>query len=400
MACETKEVGEKDIIENRWVIRNIHFMKKDDCQPIRVLMLFTILNRGGAETMVMNYYREIDRKKVQFDFVVHREEKGDYEDEITALGGHIYRMMPLRPHTFGKYVQQITEFFDAHPEYRIIHGQCSESGFFFYKEAARRGIPVIIAHAHNSHVRFDLKLIVRTWMKHQMRPYLTHYFSCGKEAAKWLFGKRLAQKAIILNNAINTHSYRFDLQVRQRKRQELGLDDKTMVICHVGRFDKVKNHTFVIDIMGELVKAHSNSHLLLAGDGDLREQTERKVLRKGLGRHVTFLGVRRDIHELLQASDALVFPSFFEGFSVVLVEAQCSGLPCVISDIIPSEAILTDLVEHLSLQENATIWAEHLIQVTKRDVQRETYSEIVANAGYDIKSNAKWLENFYLSLPL
>ena len=375
-------------------------MDKDKCHPIRVLMLFTILNRGGAETMVMNYYREIDRKKVQFDFVVHREEKGDYEDEITSMGGRIYRMMPLRPHTLGKYARQIAEFFDAHPEYRIIHGQCSELGYFFYKEAARRGIPVIIAHAHNSHVRFDLKLIVRTWMKHQMRPYLTHYFSCGKEAAEWLFGKRLSSKAIILNNAIDTHCYRFDPQVRQRKRQELEFDASTMVICHVGRFDKVKNHTFIIDIMGELVKAHPNSHLLLVGDGDLREQTELKVQQLGLGKHVTFLGVRRDIHELLQASDALVFPSFFEGFSVVLVEAQCTGLPCVISDIIPSEAILTDLVERLSLRENAEIWAEHLFYATKRGKQREAYAGIVANAGYDIKSNAKWLENFYLSLPL
>ena len=363
-------------------------------------MLFTILNRGGAETMVMNYYRKIDRKKVQFDFVVHREEEGDYEDEITSMGGRIYRMMPLRPHTLGKYARQIEKFFDTHPEYRIIHGQCSELGYFFYKEASRRGIPVIIAHAHNSHVRFDLKLIVRTWMKHQMRPYLTHYFSCGKEAAEWLFGKRLSSKAIILNNAIDTHCYRFDPQVRQRKRQELEFDASTIVICHVGRFDKVKNHIFIIDIMGELVKAHPNSHLLLAGDGDLREQTEQKVQQMGLGKHVTFLGVRRDIHELLQASDALVFPSFFEGLSVVLVEAQCTGLPCVISDIIPSEAILTDLVERLSLRENAEIWAGHLFHSTKRGQQREAYAGIVANAGYDIKSNAKWLENFYLSLPL
>ena len=139
-----------------------------DHEPIRVLMLFTILNRGGAESMVMNYYREIDRTKVQFDFVVHREEKGDFEDEITALGGKVYRMMSLRPHTFGKYARQIAAFFDEHPEYQIIHGQCSESGYFFYKEAAKRGIPVIIAHAHNSQVKIDAKWFFRTWMKHQM----------------------------------------------------------------------------------------------------------------------------------------------------------------------------------------------------------------------------------------
>ena len=291
-------------------------------QPVRVLMLFTILNRGGAEAMVMNYYREIDRSKVQFDFVVHREEKGDYEDEVTSLGGKIYRMMPLRPQNIGKYKRQIANFFDEHPEYQIIHGQCSESGYFFYKEAARRGIPVIIAHAHNSHVKIDLKWFFRTWMKYKMRPYLTHYFSCGEEASEWLFGKKLAQKAIILKNAIDSRKYRFDEEVRNKKRKELELDNKTLTICHVGRFDKVKNHTFIVDIFAEVLKKHPDAQLLLIGDGELREQTEQKVKQMGLSEKVIFLGVRRDVNELLQAADAMVFPSLFEGLPVTLVEAQ------------------------------------------------------------------------------
>ena len=367
-------------------------------RPIRVLMLFTILNRGGAETMVMNYYRVIDRSKVQFDFVVHREEEGDYEEEIRSMGGKIYRMMPLRPHTFGKYEKQISSFFDAHPEYRIIHGQCSESGYFFYKEAARRGIPVIIAHAHNSHVKFDLKWIVRTWMKHQMRPYLTHYFACGEEAAEWLFGKQLAKNAIILKNAINTLQYKFDEQLREKKRKELRLPSSTLTICHIGRFDKVKNHSFILDIFEKLLKKRPDSHLLLIGDGVLRKQTEKKAKEKGILAQVRFLGVRRDVNELLQAADVMVFPSLFEGLGIAVVEAQCTGMPCIISDIIPNEVMITDLVEKVSLRESASTWAEKLIAATTRTFDRPAYAEKVASAGYDIKSNSRWLERFYLNV--
>ncbi len=365
-------------------------------EPLRVLMLFTILNRGGAESLAMNYFRNIDRSKVMFDFVVHREEKGDFEDEITALGGRIFRMMPLRP-PFGKYEQQIATFFDEHPEYKIIHGHCSESGYFFYKEASKRGIPVIIAHAHNSHVKIDLKWIVRTWMKHQMRPYITHYFTCGEEAAEWLFGKNLAQKAILQKNAIDTNYFQFNPIIRKSKRKELDIPENTLTFCHVGRFDKVKNHNFVIDIFSKILKKKPDARLLLIGEGVLKKQIEQKVEEMGIALHVMFLGTRKDVAELMQASDAMIFPSFFEGFSFAIVEAQCTGLPCVISDIIPNEVMLTDAVTNLSLKESALIWAEKLIATAQRQEDRREYAKKVEQAGFDIKDNAKWLEHFYLT---
>ncbi len=372
-------------------------MKKDiNKEPLRVLMLFTILNRGGAETMVMNYYREIDRSKVQFDFVVHREEKGDYEDEVTALGGKIYRMMPLRPQNIRKYKRQIAKFFDEHPEYQIIHGQCSESGYFFYKEAARRDIPVIIAHAHNSHVKIDVKWFFRTWMKYRMRPYLTHYFSCGAEASEWLFGKKMAQKAIILKNAIDTRIYQFDTKTRGKKRDELYIRETDMAICHVGRFDKVKNHAFILDIFAEVLKKRTDARLLLIGDGVLREQTEQKAKQMGIYEKVSFLGVRRDVNELLQAADVMVFPSLFEGLPVTLVEAQSTGLPCVISKTIPSEVIITDLIEQVALSETTEFWAEKLIAAAKQLHERANYTKDIAKAGFDIKSKAEWLQQFYI----
>ena len=371
--------------------------KSNNSQPLRVLMLFTILNRGGAETMVMNYYRAIDRSKVQFDFVVHREEEGDYEKEIRSLGGKIYRMMPLRPHTFRKYEKQISSFFDEHPEYKIIHGQCSESGYFFYKEAAHRGIHVIIAHAHSSHVKFDLRWIVRTWMKHKMRPYLTHYFSCGEEAAEWLFGKQLAKKAIILKNAIDIKSYQFNEEIRKSKRSELRIPADTLTVCHIGSFVKVKNHVFILEIFEKLLKKRPDANLLLVGDGVLKEQTEKKAMEKGIQTQVHFLGVRKDVNELLIAADALVFPSLFEGLGITVVEAQSTGMPCIISDIIPNEVMITDLVEKVSLHESASLWAEKLINASTKTFDRSVYAEKVASAGYDIKSNSQWLEKFYLN---
>ena len=346
--------------------------------------------------MVMNYYREIDRTKVQFDFVVHREEKGDFEDEITALGGRIFRMMPLRPHTLGKYAQQISEFFDHHPEYQIIHGQCSESGYYFYKEAAKRGVPVIIAHAHNSHVKLDLKWFFRTWMKHRMRPYLTHYFACGDEAAEWLFGKQLAKEAIVLKNAIDSRLYQFDMQTRDETREELVIDKTTLTICHVGRFFKVKNHDFIIDIFDEVLRKHPDARLLLIGEGELKEQTEQKVSRMRLSEKVSFLGVRRDVNRLLQAADVMVFPSFFEGLPVTLVEAQCTGLPCVISKNIPSEVIITDLMEQVSLSESAEVWADRLVAAANIHHDRAAYTRDIIKAGFDIRKNAEWLQQFYL----
>ena len=365
--------------------------------PVRVLMLFTILNRGGAETMVMNYYRNIDRTKVQFDFVVHRQEKGAYEDEIESLGGRVYRFMPLNPLTFHQYKKQVSHFFDEHPEYKIIHGQCSESGYFFYKEASKRGVPVIIAHAHNSHVPFDMKLIMRTYFKHRMRPYLTHCFGCGREASIWLFGRKLGEKALILNNAIDTTRYEFSSEKRKSKRKELGLSDSTLVVLHVGSFAKAKNHQFIIDVFDQMHRLHSDSMLLLAGAGPLRQSIDNKVERLKLTDSVRFLGSRADIPELMMAADTLLFPSIFEGLPVTLVEAQATGLECLISDQIPREVVVTDKVQLMSLSEPASKWAEKVLELSATTSDRISGARQVIDAGYDVRSNAQWLQDFYLS---
>lgn len=364
-------------------------------EPIRILNLFTIMNRGGAETMVMNYYRSIDRTKVQFDFMVHRQERGAYDDEIETLGGRIFRMPPVRPWTANAYRKTIRKFYREHPEYKVIHSHMSELGYYDFLEAERAGVPVRICHAHNRPYGIDLKSPIRWYYKTRMMPHITHMFMCGQESGDWLFGKKNRKRFIQMNNAINAEAYAFDEARRAKVRASLGLKNE-FVIGHVGRFDLQKNHTFMIDIFEAVHRLEPNSRLLLVGNdsGKLAEEIHRKVQELGLEEAVHFLGVRSDVADLMQAMDVFLFPSLFEGLSVASVEAQASGLPTIISDGIPIECKITDLVEVMPLSEHAEIWAKKLLELGKN--QRENTFEQIKAAGFDINENAKKLQQFYI----
>ena len=236
-------------------------------QPIRVLNMFTIMDRGGAETMVMNYYRHIDRTKVQFDFLVHRERRGAYDDEIEALGGRIYRMCPIYPQNFVRYKRELRVFFQEHPEYRIVHSHMSELGYFAFCEAERNGVPVRICHAHNAPHGFDAKMIMRTYFKKRMIPHLTHLFMCGIESGRWLYGRKNEDRFIMLNNAIDAAAYACDPMRRAEMRQRLGLTNE-VTVGHVGRFNPQKKHPFLIDLFAALLKKEPNAALLLVGGGE------------------------------------------------------------------------------------------------------------------------------------
>lgn len=363
-------------------------------QPIRVLNLFTIMDRGGAETMVMNYYRHIDRTKVQFDFLVHREQRGAYDDEIEALGGRIYRLCPIYPQNFARYKRDLRGFFQAHPEYKIIHSHMSELGYFAFCEAEQQGVPVRICHAHNAPHGFDAKMIVRTYFKKRMMPHLTHLFMCGEESGKWLYGEKNKSRFIMLNNAIDAASYTYDLSKREELRRQLGLADK-LVIGHVGRFNPQKNHPFLLDIFAALLKKESNAVLLLVGGGEGMSKMQEKVQELGIAEHVRFLGVRSDVADLMQAMDMFVLPSLYEGLPVTMVEAQAAGLPCIISDKVPPECILTEgLVNVMPLSASPEVWAENIL--AKRSIPRTDRRAEIAAHGFDITTEAVKLQEFYL----
>ena len=362
-------------------------------EPIRVLVLDTVMDRGGAETMIMNYYRQIDRSKIQFDFLVNRPYEAAYEKEIQELGGKIFRMCPLYPQYFGRYKKEVREFLKAHPEYQIIHSNLEERSYFALKEAKKLDIPVRISHSHNAPRGFDLKSIIRYYFRANLKPQVTHMFTCGEEAGIWLYGKKQQDQVIMMNNAIDAKLYQYHPAVEEEMRKELGLEGK-FVIGHVGRFFPQKNHTFLIDIFAKVYQQNKNAVLLLVGGGELETEIKEKVEELNLTEAVKFLGVRSDIHRIMQAFDVFILPSLFEGFPVTMVEAQAAGLPCIISDQVPPQCAITKNVEIISLKQSPQQWAERLLSY--QNTKKQNTYETIVKQNFDIKANAKWLQKFYL----
>ncbi|MDY2938252.1 MAG: glycosyltransferase family 1 protein [Fusicatenibacter sp.] len=357
---------------------------------IRVLQIVTYMGRGGLETMLMNYYRHMDRTKVQFDFLVHRDFEADYDEEIRALGGKIYHVSRLIPWSVS-YRAELKAFFHEHPEYRIVHVHQDCLSSVALQCAKECGVPVRIAHSHNSSQDKNLKYLIKRYYMRKIPEYATDLLACGKMAGEWMFGGKPFQ---ILRNAVDAEKYQYSPSVAAEMRRELQLKEE-VVIGHVGQFRLQKNHEFLIDIFAECVKLNPQVKLILAGDGDTRKKVEEKVSNLGLQEKVLFLGVRTDIDRLLQVMDVFVFPSLYEGLPVTLIEAQAAGLPCVIADHITEECIVTgSLVKKRNLEEPASDWARQALQCAH--MARESHVEEIRAAGFDIAEAAAKLENFYL----
>lgn len=371
--------------------------------PLRVLVLDTVMDRGGAETMMMNYLRHFDRSKVAYDFLVNRDYRAAYEDEIEALGGRIYRMCPMYPQYFGRYKREFRNFLEQHTEYRIIHSNLEERSYFPLRIAAEKGIPVRIAHAHNRPVGFNLKSIFREYFRMRLPKYVTHMFACGTEAGDWLYGEKSRDRVIQQRNAIDTSAYRYDAAIATQVREEFGVTDSgTFVLGHVGRFFPQKNHTFLIDIFAEVHKRHPNSVLWLVGGGELNDALKNQIKAKvddlGLSGAVEFLGVRGDVNRLLQGMDSFILPSLYEGLPVTMIEAQASGLPCTISDRVPEQCDVTGNVQIIGLNATPAEWAKRILDqhAEYAGTNRTEGTDKVTKAGSDIKANAEWLQRFYV----
>ena len=357
---------------------------------IRILHVVTNMDRGGLETFLMNYYRNIDKNRIQFDFLVHRKERADYDDEIEELGGIIYRISRLNPFSF-KYIQQLNSFFFEHPEYKIVHVHQDCMSSIILKSAMDHGIKVRIAHSHSSNQTVNWKYPIKMYFRHYIPKYATHLAACSNAAGDWMFN---GKKYELVHNAIDTSLYAYSVAMRSAIRKELNLNNE-IVIGHVGRFAEVKNHAFLIDVFEEIRK-RVPAKLLLVGDGYLRPQIEKQIQNKGLRKDVIMVGVREDVYRYLQAMDVFIFPSLFEGLPVSLIEAQASGLPCIISERVSIESSITKLVKQLDLAKGIKDWAGLAIELSK-DERLNTAID-VKKQGYDIKYNAVKLMNFYESL--
>ena len=357
---------------------------------IRVLHVVTYMGRGGLETMLMNYYRHIDRSKVQFDFLVHREFEADYDEEIKSLGGRIYHVSRLVPWS-RRYKAELRRFFRTHPEYKIVHVHQDCLSSVALQCAKECGIPVRIAHSHNSNQDKNIKYLFKRYYMRKIPETATELFACGKAAGDWMFG---GKKYRLLPNAIAAEKYIYEEEKAKKIKKELDLE-KNIVIGHIGRFNPQKNHKFLIDIFEKCFEKNQKVRLMLIGDGEGRKEIENKVKERGLQDNVIFMGVRRDVPELLQAMDVFVFPSLYEGLPVTMIEEQAAGVPAVISDQVSEECIITkDLVKVEGLEETPEQWAGEILKQVK--ISKRDRSEEIKKAKYDVETTAKWLEEYYL----
>lgn len=359
-------------------------------QPIRILHVVTYMGRGGLETMLMNYYRHIDRSKVQFDFLVHRAFEADYDREILALGGKIFHVSRLIPWS-GAYKKELKRFFEKHPEYKIIHVHQDCLSSVALRCAEECGIPVRIAHSHSSSAVKNIKYPIKAYYMKQISKYATDLFACGKQAGDWMF---CGANYRVVHNAIDCTAYQYFSETANKKRTEFNADHAS-IIGHVGNFTPAKNHSFLAEIFYEIHKENPNTKLLLVGGGDGKRAIQAQATSMGLQEHIIFTGVRTDVNELMQAMDIFVFPSLYEGLPVTMIEAQAAGLPCVISENVPDECVVTTgLVTAKKLSDTPQEWAQHILK--RIHCPRTDHTCEIAAAGYDIVTAAKQLEKFYV----
>lgn len=361
----------------------------------KVLHVFTSLDRGGAETFVMNVYRNIDRKKVNFDFVVQTDSIGSYEKEIEYLGGKIYRL-PSRNKGIKNHKVAWNNFFEKYNEYNAVHFHRScLSGIYPIKVARKKGIKNIIVHSHNTSVDELHHRLMHYINKQVVYKYADNFLACSDKAARWLYNKDALERVYIIKNGIDAEKFRYNKKIRQNIREKEGLNGK-FVIGHVGRFVNAKNHDMLIDIFKEIKQIKSNAILYLVGQGELLEDIKDKVRQNGLTESVIFAGIRSNIHELMQGMDIFLFPSLYEGLPVTLIEAQASGLKCLVSEEVSNEVALTDLVKFLSIKNGIDKWVDSIV-IEELYERSDTYNQITQN-GYNIHGVVKQLEQIYLGV--
>lgn len=384
-------------------------MQENKPTPIRVAQILGKMNGGGAEQVVMNYYRAIDRSKVQFDFFLFKSSKLVPAEEIKAMGGGLYLLCGFKNPV--RYVRTLTALLRENG-YNIVHCHLSTLSFLPLLAAKRAGVPVRIVHNHSTSGggRELVRNIAKALFKPLARAFATHRFACSENAARWMFGSayaaELSEKSIpdgarrktvrIMRNAIDIGLFRFDGAKRSSFRGEFGVAGGTLFFGHVGRFCPQKNQRFLIDVFKEILRIHPNSKLIMAGIGEDMELIRAITAAAGISDKVVFAGQRPDADRLYSAIDCFLLPSNYEGLPVVGVEAQCAGLYCIFSDRVTREAKVSGGAQFLSLKTSPADWACAAVGCAR--LRNEKAAEQVAAAGYDINAEAEKLCGFYTDM--
>lgn len=364
-------------------------------EPKRIAQIVGKWVGGGVEAVIMNYYRNIDKSKIQFDFLCDSDSTNIPYEEIESLGGRVILIPPYqKPFKYHKELKRILK----ENKYEVVHSHISTMSLFSLFAAKCSGVKVRVAHSHSTTNKTEWKKnLMKQVLKHFSKVFATHYMCCSELAGRWLFGNKTYDKGkvYLLNNAIDLDKFKYNEDIKISKREELGIDQDALVIGHIGRFVQQKNHTFLIDIFNEITKLSDKAVLLLAGQGPLMDETKEKIDSLGISHKVKFLGQRSDANELYQAFDVFLLPSLYEGLPVVGVEAQAAGLLCFLSSDMTKETKVLESTTIMTLQDSPEEWAEAIVDKVSTFERKDTKEEISAN-NFNIKVEASKLENYYL----
>lgn len=364
-------------------------------KPIRILHVLGTTQLGGAESRIMDLYRCMDRDRVQFDFLIHTEKEGFFDEEIRTLGGRIFRVPRFRLYNYFSYRREMRDFFKEHREFSAVQGHITSTASIYLPIAKKAGIPLTVAHARSAGVDKGMKGFLTRILRRNLSKRTDVMFTCSGLAAVSVFGKKAAEtgKVIFIPNAIDCQAFEYNKAVREKIREELGIAEN-YVIGHVGRFHYAKNHEYLLRVFAALCKREEEKYLLLLlGEGGGMESARQLAGELGISERVLFLGNRRNVCDYYQAMDYFVYPSRFEGLPGTVVEAQASGLRCLISDSICSEVMATELVHAMSIEDAPERWAEYLIET--KDYQRRGYAGEMRKAGFDVQVQAGAVMEFY-----
>lgn len=405
-------------------------------QPVIVLHVVGRLDIGGAESRIMDLYRNIDREKVQFHFVQHTKDRCAFEEEVEQLGGKVYHVPRFNVKNYFSYKKAWKEFFKAHPEIKVVQGHMTSTASIYLPIAKKAGAEITIAHARSAGVDPGLKGKITRFLRRKLYEKCDYRFACSEMAGEAVFGDQslVLKKAIFIPNAIDVDKFKFDKETREQIRYELGLKDK-FVVGHVGRFSHMKNHKYMLQILLECIRIEKEKKLpetvfLFLGDGELKEEIREQAIAMGISSRVLFLGNKKDVYRYYQAMDYFLLPSFYEGLPGTAIEAQASGLPGILSDSVTKEAVVTDLLQMRSIKEEPVLWAEEIMKKSRElkvdlyklreDIKegpikieieeeyinksaskisnyRKEYAEKVKQASFDVKEQAKRMQEFYLT---
>lgn len=364
---------------------------------IRVLHSVSNMDRAGIETMLMNYYRHMDRSVVQFDFLCNKTKPGAYDEEIGNMGGKIYHTPGLNPAKYPKYLRCMKKIFTENPGYQIVEAHNGALGVYALHAAKVNGIPNRIFHAHGASIAKDWKLPIKLVCKALLPANMNRHFTCGIAAAECYFGKRVVEKGDyeFIPNAIEVKRFVFDEETRAALRKQYGLENKH-VVGHVGRFMAQKNHAFLLEVFAELVSKDADAYLVLLGDGELMDQMKEKAKQLEIDDKVLFVGNVGNANEWYQAFDCFALPSVWEGLPVVGVEAQAADLPCVFSTNVTREIGFSEEAKFVSTGDKNG-WVYALEQAFSKK-ERADRSKLIAEKHYDINIEAVNLQNRYVEL--